>query len=154
MNKKSQLRNTLWVRTIRAKLCSCSTGQVEEFALANTLSCSVSRSPLSLGLIVSVHLRRGCHASVCSAAPTTMSNWKRGREEHFWFFTVELHSVYKAVFSHNYCFLFVCIAAHSLWWVMCLHKTMNAVRSLTGSALYWTICVLPYHASIHLLRFL
>lgn len=67
------------IYVIRPKLCSCATGQVEQCALADTLSCSVSGSPLSLGLIVSVHLRQGCHASVCSAAPTSMSNWKRGR---------------------------------------------------------------------------
>lgn len=93
-----QARKSLWncrqsvaaeehiIHAIRAKLCSCATGQVERCALANTLSCSVSGSPLSLGLIVSVHLRRGCHASVCSAAPTTMSNWKRGREKHLFSF--------------------------------------------------------------------
>lgn len=74
------------IYAIRPKLCSCATGQVERCALADTLSCSVSGSPLSLGLIVSVHLRRGCHASVCSAAPTTMSNWKRGREKQLFSF--------------------------------------------------------------------
>ena len=78
------------IYAIRAKLCSCATGQVERCALADTLSCSVSGSPLSLGLIVSVHLRRGCHASVCSAAPTTISKLgEREREKQFFFlFTV------------------------------------------------------------------
>ena len=101
--KGTEARQSLWncrqseehiIHAIRAKLCSRATGQVERCALANTLSCSVSGSPLSLGLIVSVHLRRGCHAGVCSAAPppptttttTTMSNWKRGREKQLFSF--------------------------------------------------------------------
>lgn len=58
---------------IRAKLGPCATGQAELCALADTLSCPVSKSLLSLGLIVSVHSRQGSQASVCSAAFTAMS---------------------------------------------------------------------------------
>lgn len=93
-----QARKSLWncrqsvvagehiIYAIRAKLSTCATGQVECCALADTLSCSVSGSPLSPGLIVSVHLRRGCHASVCSAAPITMSKWRRVREKQLFSF--------------------------------------------------------------------
>lgn len=86
MESQSVVAQEHIIYAIRAKLCSCATGQVERCALADTLSCSVSGSPLSLGLIVSVHLRRGCHASVCSAAPTAMSNWRRAREKQFFSF--------------------------------------------------------------------
>lgn len=129
-----QARKSLWncrqsvaaeehiIYAIRAKLCSCATGQVERCALADTLSCSVSGSPLSLGLIVSVHLRRGCHASVCSAAHTTMSNWKRRREKQLFSCHCTVPSAYLArVFTG--CFFFViivCVSVHSFWWGICM----------------------------------
>lgn len=94
------------IYAMRAKLRTCATGQVECCTLADTLSSSVSVSPLSLGLIVSYHLRWGCHTGVCSAASTTMSNWKRGRLKPLFSF----HRAIMQCQAHQHTFCHTCLS--------------------------------------------
>lgn len=126
-----QARKSLWnyrqsvaaeehiIYAIRAKLCSCATGQVEWCALANTLSCYVSSSPLSQGLILSVHLRRGCH--VCASSHHQHVQLEEREREAVVFFL--LCNCAKCILGCVFPVFFVILVGvliHTFWWGICM----------------------------------
>ena len=64
-------------------------------------------------------------------------------------------SLHALIYSTSAFFSHACAAAPLF--TLCLKRRVtycNPCYINTGGALYWTLWVLPYHASIHLLRFL